>query len=59
MRVNIHRAQERGMQAEGKDLEVDLLPGVNSTRLVGVGGAEVDHGLSEVVWNLRCMRETA
>jgi hypothetical protein len=41
------------------DLEVDLLPGVDSTRLVGVGCAEVGHGLSEVVWDLPCVHDTA
>ena len=31
------------------DLEVDLLPGVNSARLVGVWCAEIGHRLAEVI----------
>jgi hypothetical protein len=41
------------------DLEVDLLPGVNSARLVGVWCAEIGHRLAEVIGHLKCVKKRA
>ncbi len=39
------------------DLEVDLLPGVNSPRLIGVRHAEIRHRLAEVIGHLKRLKK--
>jgi hypothetical protein len=41
------------------DLEVNLLPGVNSARLVGVWCAEISHRFAEVIGHLKCVKKRA